>query len=107
VDFCALSDVTAIVHTSNQLRLFHLTDNGIQALPLLPVVKDFLVGGNSLIVIPFLAMNVDGPFTFNLSCNTISSIPPVSAFFRLFDVTGTRSGISPIHSLKHARAYHS
>jgi hypothetical protein len=33
-------------------------------------------------------VNVESPFTFDFSCNRLSSIPPISAFFRLFDVTG-------------------
>jgi Leucine-rich repeat (LRR) protein len=52
---------------------------------------------------PLLAVNVDSPFTFDFSCNAISSIPPTSALFRLFDVTGNSVGNLP-DSLFEARS---
>jgi Leucine-rich repeat (LRR) protein len=87
VDFCGLSDLTAIVFASNQLRLFHAIGNGIQVLPPVPVVNHLLVSGNSLTSISLLTTNVNNPLTFDFSYNALINIPPISPFFRLFDVT--------------------
>jgi Leucine-rich repeat (LRR) protein len=81
VGFCELSHVTAIVHASNQLSLFHAIGNGIQALPPLPVVENLLVSGNSLTAIHLLTVNIDSPFTFHFPCNAINSILHIAALF--------------------------
>jgi Leucine-rich repeat (LRR) protein len=64
-------------------------------LPPLPVVENLLVSGNSLTAISLFAVNVKSSFIFDFSCNALSSIPPISAFLRLFDVTGNSIGNLP------------
>jgi serine/threonine protein phosphatase PrpC/Leucine-rich repeat (LRR) protein len=87
VNFCGISDFSGIVPPRNELRAFHACGNGMERLPPLPVIEELLVAGNNLKTIPLFEGSIVAPFLFDLSCNALTELPPVSALFRMFDAS--------------------
>lgn len=95
VNFCGISDFSEIIPVQNRLRSFHALGNGIEVLPPLPVVEELILAGNRIVTLPGFAVNVYTPFIFDFSCNAITNIPEMSAYWQLFDIAGNSVSALP------------
>jgi serine/threonine protein phosphatase PrpC len=95
VNFCGISNFSEIIPPQNRLRSFHSIGNGMENLPILPVVEELIVAGNCIQTLPTFSVNIYTPFIFDFSCNSITNIPEISAYWQLFDITNNCVSVVP------------